>query len=197
VNPENPKGTEPKADPGKAGDAAEPDPHSKEVRGLRINGISVKDLILFIGGLFLMWKSTREIHHKIEGREGEQQVKVVSFSGVIAQIALMDIIFSLDSVITAVGMVDADKLWVMVLSIVLAIAVMLKYAGAVSTFVDRHPTLKMLALSFLILIGVMLVAEGTGMHFNKGYIYFAMAFSLIVEMLNMKIRPKAPVVVDD
>ncbi|OAI55284.1 hypothetical protein AYO47_09620 [Planctomyces sp. SCGC AG-212-M04] len=169
------------------------DPHSSAARGLGINGISWKDLILLTGGLFLIWKSVREVHHKIEGHTETQSVGQVSFSGVVAQIALMDIIFSLDSVITAVGMVDAKKLWVMVTAIILAILVMLKYAGAVSRFVDRHPTIKILALSFLILIGVMLVAEGIGTHFNKGYIYFAMAFSLVVEMLNMRVR-KAPAV---
>jgi predicted tellurium resistance membrane protein TerC len=167
------------------------DPHSSAGRGLGINGISVKDLILLIGGMFLIWKSVREIHHKIEGHHDTKAVVAASFGSVVAQIALMDIIFSLDSVITAVGMVEADKVWVMVVSIVLAILVMLKYAGAVSRFVDRHPTIKILALSFLILIGVLLVAEGIGTHFNKGYIYFAMAFSLIVEMLNMRIRTPA------
>ncbi len=131
----------------------------------------------------------REIHHKIEGHAEAGAKAPASFAGVVAQIALMDIIFSLDSVITAVGMVNADKIWVMVLSIILAILVMLRYAGAVSRFVDRHPTIKILALSFLILIGVMLVAEGIGTHFNKGYIYFAMAFSLVVEMINMRLRP--------
>jgi len=166
-------------------------------RGLGINGISVKDLILLVGGLFLIWKSTVEIHHKIEGHEQQRQVKAVSFMSVVAQIALMDIIFSLDSVITAVGMVSADKVWVMMLSIVLAIGVMLRYAGTVSAFVDRHPTLKMLALSFLILIGVTLVAEGIGTHINKGYIYFAMAFSLGVEMLNLRVRPRHSPAVDD
>ena len=145
------------------------DPHSSVGRGLGINGISVKDLILLIGGLFLIWKSVREIHHKIEGQHDTKPVAASSFASVVAQIALMDIIFSLDSVITAVGMVDADKVWVMVVSIILAILVMLKYAGAVSRFVERHPTIKVLALSFLILIGVMLVAEGIGTHFSKGY----------------------------
>ena len=169
------------------GDPA-PDPHSSVARALAINGISVKDLILLIGGLFLIWKSVREIHHKIEGHADTKPVVAASFANVVFQIALMDIIFSLDSVITAVGMVDADKVWVMVVSIILAILVMLKYAGAVARFVDRHPTIKVLALSFLILIGVMLVAEGIGTHFSKGYIYFAMAFSLVVEMLNMRVR---------
>jgi predicted tellurium resistance membrane protein TerC len=165
--------------------------------GVAINGVSVKDLILLLGGLFLIWKSVREIHHKIEGHHEKKTQVAASFSGVVAQIALMDIIFSLDSVITAVGMVEADKVWVMVVSIVVAILVMLKYAGAVSRFVDRHPTIKILALSFLILIGVMLVAEGIGTHFNKGYIYFAMAFSLVVEMINMKVRPITAIVAGD
>ncbi|QDT55745.1 Integral membrane protein TerC family protein [Caulifigura coniformis] len=180
VDPANPKSLPP--------DVAL-DPHSSAGRALGINGISVKDLILLIGGMFLIWKSVREIHHKIEGQHESAAKVPTSFASVVGQIALMDIIFSLDSVITAVGMVDADKVWVMVVSIILAILVMLKYAGAVSRFVDRHPTIKILALSFLILIGVMLVAEGIGTHFNKGYIYFAMAFSLVVEMLNMKLRP--------
>ncbi|MBX3442587.1 MAG: TerC family protein [Planctomyces sp.] len=189
VDPDNPKGlpietAEPPANP--RSHAA--GPHS---RGLGINGISVKDMILFFGGLFLVWKSVREIHHKIEGPGEERQVQASSFAGVVGQIAFMDIIFSLDSVITAVGMVN--QVWVMVVAIIIAIGVMLRYAGAVSRFVDRHPTLKMLALSFLILIGVMLIAEGIGTHFPKGYIYFAMAFSLLVEMLNMRVRPAAAV----
>jgi predicted tellurium resistance membrane protein TerC len=167
------------------------EPHSSASRALGINGLSVKDLILLVGGMFLIWKSVREIHHKIEGQHDQAPPAPSSFGSVVGQIALMDIIFSLDSVITAVGMVEADKIWVMVVSIILAILVMLKYAGAVSRFVDRHPTIKILALSFLILIGVMLVAEGVGTHFNKGYIYFAMAFSLVVEMINMRIRPTA------
>lgn len=178
-------------------DAAAADPHSSARRALGINGISVKDLILLIGGMFLIWKSVREIHHKIEGHAEKQAAVPASFWNVVSQIALMDIIFSLDSVITAVGMVEADKVWVMVVSIILAILVMLKYAGAVSRFVDRHPTIKILALSFLILIGVMLVAEGIGTHFNKGYIYFAMAFSLVVEMLNMRLRPASHVAAND
>jgi predicted tellurium resistance membrane protein TerC len=174
-----------------------PDLHSSAARALGINGISVKDLILFIGGLFLIWKSVREIHHKVEGQHEAVAAAPASFSGVVTQIALMDIIFSLDSVITAVGMVDADKIWIMVTSIILAIGVMLKYAGAVSRFVDHHPTIKILALSFLILIGVMLVAEGIGTHFNKGYIYFAMAFSLVVEMINIRVRPAPPAPASD
>lgn len=164
-----------------------------------IDGISVKDLILLSGGLFLLWNSVKEIHDKIEGGDehGTTTAGKASFGGVLIQIAVLDIIFSLDSVITAVGMVNtADPetrtagLLVMIAAIVLAVAVMLVFAGKVSDFVDRHPTLKMLALSFLILIGVMLIAEGIGTHFDKKYIYFAMAFSLVVEMLNMRMRTK-------
>jgi predicted tellurium resistance membrane protein TerC len=160
--------------------------------------VSVRDLILLVGGLFLIGKSVHEIHVKLEDH-GEQQKAVVhaSFGSVLIQIALLDIIFSLDSVITAVGMVEKDKLWVMVVAIILAVIVMMIFSGKVSRFVDRHPTIKMLALSFLILIGVMLVAEGVGTSINKGYIYFAMFFSLVVELLNMKIRgrlrPASPV----
>lgn len=165
-----------------------------------VDGISVKDLILLSGGLFLLWNSVKEIHNKLEGEDehGNKTTGEASFGGVLIQIAVLDIIFSLDSVITAVGMVStADPetrtagLAVMIAAIVLAVAVMLIFAGKVSDFVDRHPTLKMLALSFLILIGVMLIAEGIGTHFDKKYIYFAMAFSLIVEMLNMRMRGKA------
>ncbi len=180
------------ANPKQVPASAAQDPHSSAGRALGINGISLKDLILLAGGLFLIWKSVREIHHKIEGPGEEAEVQVAGFWSVVSQIALMDMIFSIDSVITAVGMVEADKIWVMVVAIVLAILVMLKYAGTISAFVDRHPTIKILALSFLILIGVMLVAEGIGTHFNKGYIYFAMAFSLAVEFLNMRVRKSPP-----
>jgi predicted tellurium resistance membrane protein TerC len=155
-----------------------------------VNEVSVRDLILIVGGLFLIGKSVHEIHVKFEGDQHNQQSGQVSFGSVLAQIAVLDVIFSLDSVITAVGMVERDKIWIMVTAIILAVVVMMIFAGKVSRFVDRHPTVKMLALSFLILIGVMLVAEGVGTHINKGYIYFAMAFSLVVEMLNMKIRAK-------
>ncbi|MBC8868464.1 MAG: TerC family protein [Planctomycetes bacterium] len=156
-----------------------------------VNLVSWKDLILFVGGLFLIWKSVFEIHKKLEGGAEEHKGGGrSSYVGVIVQIGLLDIIFSLDSVITAVGMVkgDAKGLAVMVTAIVLAIIVMLIFAGKVSDFVERHPTLKMLALSFLILIGVMLVAEGIGTHMDKKLIYFAMAFSLVLEMLNMRLR---------
>lgn len=152
--------------------------------------LSGKDMILLLGGLFLVFKSTREIHEKIEGGHEEQVVKKVpSFNAAIVQILLLDIVFSLDSVITAVGM--ANQLGVMIAAVVIALGVMLKYAGVVSDFVHQHPTLKMLALSFLLLIGVTLVAEGTHQHVNKGYIYFAMAFSFAVELLNLKLRKKS------
>ena len=154
-------------------------------------GLSGRDLILLGGGLFLIWKSTREIHEKLEGAEEHARAGKVApkFSAIIVQILLLDIVFSLDSVITAVGM--ANQLGVMIAAVVIALVVMLKYAGAVSDFVHKHPTLKMLALSFLLLIGVTLVAEGTHQHVNKGYIYFAMAFSFAVELLNLKLRKKS------
>jgi predicted tellurium resistance membrane protein TerC len=152
--------------------------------------ISGRDLILLIGGLFLIAKSTREIHEKLEGDEGEGSTRVAaSFAGVIVQILLLDIIFSLDSVITAVGM--AEDLAVMVIAVILAVGVMLVSAGAISDFVDRHPTVKMLALSFLLLIGVSLIAEGLDQHIPKGYIYFAMGFSVFVEMINLRIRARS------
>ncbi|MDA1017180.1 MAG: TerC family protein [Planctomycetota bacterium] len=166
-----------------------------EEHGQEINGVSVRDLILIVGGLFLIYKSVHEVHEKIEGHKGGDDVDSVqvSFGSVLAQIAVIDIVFSLDSVITAVGMVDASLLWVMITAVILSICVMLIFAGRVSAFVERHQTVKMLALSFLILIGVMLVAEGIGTHFNKGYVYFAMAFSLMVEMLNLRMKSKAAV----
>ena len=149
--------------------------------------LSGRDLILIIGGLFLIAKSTHEIHEKLEGAEGHGSAKVAaSLASVITQILLLDIVFSLDSVITAVGM--AEDLSVMMLAVIIAVGVMLVSAGAISDFVDRHPTVKMLALSFLILIGVMLVAEAFGQHIDRGYIYFAMGFSVFVEMLNLRLR---------
>ena len=152
--------------------------------------ISGRDLIMLVGGLFLIAKSTHEIHEKLEGDEGERGTRVAaSFAGVIIQILLLDIIFSLDSVITAVGM--ANDLAVMVLAVVLAVGVMLLSAAAISDFVERHPTVKMLALSFLLLIGVSLIAEGFEQHIPKGYIYFAMGFSIFVEMINLRIRSKS------
>ncbi len=157
-----------------------------------VNGVSWRDVILLAGGLFLVGKSVHEIHDKLEGHaEGGKAKKAAGFAAVLIQIAILDIVFSLDSVITAIGM--AEEVWVMITAVVLAVGVMLIFAGAVSAFVDRHPTLKMLALSFLILIGVMLVAEGVGSEINKGYIYFAMAFALGVECLNLRMKSKLAV----
>jgi predicted tellurium resistance membrane protein TerC len=160
-----------------------------------INEVSVKDLILLAGGLFLIRQSVHEMHETMGGDEvAETKAKknrVTTFGGALVQIALMDLIFSLDSVITAIGMVDADKVWVMILAIVIAVGVMMIFANPVSRFVEQTPTVKMLALSFLILIGVMLVAEGIGSHFDKNYVYFAMAFALVVEVLNLRVRSKA------
>ncbi|MBI1919838.1 MAG: TerC family protein [Geobacter sp.] len=155
--------------------------------------ISGRDLILLAGGLFLLGKSTLEIHEKLEGVEGEASARVAaSFAGVLVQIMLLDIVFSLDSIITAIGM--ASRLSVMVMAVVIAVGFMMLFSGAVGDFVERHPTIKMLALSFLILIGVALVGDGLGMHIPKGYIYFAMAFSVCVEMLNLRLkRAGAPV----
>jgi predicted tellurium resistance membrane protein TerC len=152
--------------------------------------ISGRDLILLLGGLFLIGKSTLEIHEKLEGAEGHASAGVVkSFASVIIQILLLDIVFSLDSVITAVGM--ADDVAVMILAVIIAVGVMLVSAGTISDFVDRHPTVKILALSFLLLIGVSLIGEGLEQHIPKGYIYFAMAFSVFVEMINLRIRAKS------
>lgn len=152
--------------------------------------ISGRDLILIIGGLFLIYKSTHEIHLKLEGEEeGETNVKVYTFSGVLTQILLLDVVFSLDSVITAVGM--ADHVTIMIAAVVIAVLIMMASSGAVSNFVNNHPTVKMLALSFLLLIGVSLLAEGFEQHIPKGYIYFAMAFSILVEMLNLKMKGKS------
>ncbi|UCF92275.1 MAG: TerC family protein [Desulfobacterales bacterium] len=153
------------------------------------NEISGRDIILIAGGLFLMAKSTHEIHHSLEGHERSQDPKVsASLTGILIQIALIDIIFSLDSVITAVGL--AKHVPVMVFAIVISVGVMMLAAGAIGEFVDRHPTIKMLALSFLILVGVALLGEGLALHIPRGYIYFAMAFSVAVEMLNLKVRAK-------
>jgi predicted tellurium resistance membrane protein TerC len=152
-------------------------------------GISGRDLILIAGGLFLLAKSTLEIHDSLEAPEAEShEVKASGFLSVIVQIGLIDIVFSLDSVITAVGM--ADHVQVMVIAIVIAVGVMMFAAGAIGRFVDTHPTVKMLALSFLVLIGFALIAEGIDLHIPKGYIYFAMAFSVVVEMLNLRMRKK-------
>jgi len=152
--------------------------------------ISGRDLILILGGMFLLWKSTQEIWESLEGQEeGEHQVKVSSkYWMVLGQIAIIDIVFSLDSVITAVGM--AKHVPVMVIAIMIAVGVMMFAARTIGEFVDAHPSIKMLALSFLILVGVALIGEGLEMHIPKGYIYFAMAFSLLVEMLNIRMRKK-------
>ena len=157
------------------------------------NDFSGRDLILIIGGLFLLAKATWEIHDKLEGSEGEASGKVAaSFASVITQVMLLDIVFSLDSVITAIGM--AENLTVMVTAVVLAVLVMLLAAESISDFVESHPTVKILALSFLLLIGMSLVADGFGQHISKGYIYFAMGFSVFVEMINIRVRRKgAPV----
>ncbi len=156
-------------------------------------GISGRDLILLGGGLFLLAKATIEIHEKLEGVEGERSAKVApSFGAVIFQIMLLDIVFSLDSVITAVGM--AESITVMVVAVMLAVGIMMLSAGSVSEFVQQHPTVKVLALSFLMLIGMSLVGEGLGQHIPKGYIYFAMGFSVFVEMINLRLRkPGVPV----
>lgn len=155
---------------------------------------SWRDLILVAGGLFLLYKGTVEIHERLEGEEGEASAKVpATFAAVVTQIAILDIVFSLDSVITAVGM--ADHLWIMVTAVIVAVIIMLVASGPVSGFVSRHPTVKMLALSFLLLIGMTLVADGFGVHIPKGYIYAAMGFSVLVESLNLlaRRRRRAPV----
>jgi predicted tellurium resistance membrane protein TerC len=152
--------------------------------------ISGRDLILILGGLFLIGKSTYEIHDKLEGEEGHASKKVAaSFASVIIQIMLLDLVFSLDSVITAVGMVD--ELWVMVAAVIIAVAIMMMSAEPISAFVHKHPTVKMLALSFLLLIGLSLMLEGFDHHIPKGYIYFAMGFSVFVEMINLRLRKVA------
>ena len=152
--------------------------------------ISGRDMILLIGGLFLIAKSTHEIHGSLEGEEGHELKKVyASFASVIVQIMLLDIVFSLDSVITAVGMVS--NLWIMIAAVTISIIAMMLFAGSIGAFVQRHPTIKMLALAFLLLIGVTLIAEGLHQHISKGYIYFAMAFSVFVEFLNMRLRRRA------
>src|SRR5580765_2199188 len=152
--------------------------------------VSGRDLILIGGGLFLLGKATLEIHDKLEGEEGHSSARVApSFSAVIAQIMVLDVVFSLDSVITAVGM--AEDISIMVTAVVLAVGVMMFAAEPISTFVNRHPTVKVLALSFLLLIGISLVGDGLGMHIPKGYIYFAMGFSVFVEMVNLRVRGPA------
>jgi predicted tellurium resistance membrane protein TerC len=154
--------------------------------------ISGRDLILIGGGLFLIGKSTYEIHDKLEGEEGHaSRQAAASFASVIIQIMLLDIVFSLDSVITAVGMVD--ELWVMIAAVMIAVGIMMASAETISAFVHRHPTVKMLALSFLLLIGMSLILEGFDQHIPKGYIYFAMGFSVFVEMINLRLRKSKPV----
>jgi len=151
------------------------------------NEISGRDLVLIAGGLFLLAKSTHEIHQKLEGDEGGASARVAaSFASVIIQILLLDIVFSLDSVITAVGMVE--EIGIMIAAVIVAVVFMMAFAGPISNFVERRPTVKMLALSFLLLIGMTLVADGLDQHIPKGYVYFAMAFSVFVEMLNLKLR---------
>ena len=153
-------------------------------------GVSGRDLILLLGGLFLIGKSTHEIHGSLEGEEGHVSKRVFpSFASVIIQIMLLDIVFSLDSVITAVGMVS--NIWIMIAAVVVSIIAMMAFAGPIGGFVQRHPTVKMLALAFLLLIGVTLIAEGFHQHISKGYIYAAMAFSVFVEFLNLRLRKKA------
>ncbi len=152
------------------------------------HAVSGRDLILIVGGLFLLTKATREIHHKMEGDDDEARRagKAATFRGILIQIAILDMVFSLDSVITAVGM--ADDLAVMVTAVILAVGVMMISAGPVGNFVSAHPTVKMLALSFLLLIGTSLIADGLGFHIPKGYIYFAMGFSVLVEFFNLRAR---------
>lgn len=153
--------------------------------------ISVKDLILIAGGVFLIGKSTTEIHHKLEGAREQSEgkgPKRAALAGILVQIILVDMVFSFDSILTAIGLVK--DVAIMIIAVVISMIVMMIYAGPVSRFINKHPTLQMLALSFLILIGVMLVVEGFHQHVNKGYIYFAIAFSLVVEILNMRLRGK-------
>jgi predicted tellurium resistance membrane protein TerC len=155
------------------------------------NEISGRDLILILGGLFLLGKATHEIHHKLEGIEGSTSSKVKpAFGAILVQVTLLDIVFSLDSVITAVGMVR--QIPIMVIAIVIAVGFMMFFARPLGDFVERHPTVKMLALSFLLLIGMALVADGLDHHIPKGYIYFAMGFSVFVEMLNLRLRQLSP-----
>jgi predicted tellurium resistance membrane protein TerC len=152
--------------------------------------ISGRDLILIAGGLFLLWKSTKEIHQLLEGEEGAASSAVrATFSAVIIQIIIVDLVFSLDSIITAVGMVD--EIAVMIAAVIASVGMMMLFASAIGRFVSAHPTLKMLALSFLVVIGVVLIADGFGHHVPKGYVYFAMAFAVAVEMLNLRLRRRA------
>ena len=164
-----------------------------EILRIADRGLSGRDIILIVGGLFLLFKSTREIHDKLEGEDGQVAARVApSLAAVITQIMLLDIVFSLDSVITAVGM--AEDISIMIAAVVIAVGIMLFSSGAVSAFVDAHPTVKVLALSFLLLIGLSLVADGLGTHIPKGYIYFAMGFSVFVEMVNLRVKNKGKAV---
>jgi predicted tellurium resistance membrane protein TerC len=159
------------------------------------HGFSGRDLILLLGGAFLLWKGVHEIHQRMEGDSHAEPKDrgAKSMAGVLVQIALIDIVFSIDSVITAVGM--ANQVIIMILAIMISVAIMMFAAGHISAFIDRHPTMKMLALSFLLLIGVTLIADGLGQHFSKGYVYFAMAFSVLVEVLNLRHRRRLQQVV--
>jgi predicted tellurium resistance membrane protein TerC len=152
--------------------------------------VSGRDLILIVGGLFLLWKSVHEIHNSLEGEGEEARASggTATFGAILVQIALIDLVFSLDSVITAVGLVD--EVSIMVIAVLFSVVVMMLFAGPIGAFVDRHPTVKMLALAFLVLVGVVLVAEGFGTHIPKGYVYFAMAFSVAVEVLNLRARSR-------
>jgi predicted tellurium resistance membrane protein TerC len=155
-----------------------------------LNQVSARDLILLLGGLYLLWSSVWEIHHKVTGlHEGTPEAGGANFRATVAQIVVLDVVFSLDSVLTAIGM--AKDIWVMVTAVVLAVGVMLAFSGAVSSFVEKHPTVKILALSFLLLIGVMLVSEGLGTHIEKGYVYFSMFFALAVEGLILRMQYNA------
>lgn len=153
--------------------------------------ISGKDLILILGGLFLIWKSTKEIWHKMEGEEadGERKIRKVSMRNILGQILLLDLVFSVDSIITAVGLVD--QIWVMYTAVIVTVLIMLVAAGPISRFVNKHPAFKVLALSFLMLIGFTLLVEGFDVHIPKGYVYFAMAFALLVDVIQMKVGAKA------
>ena len=157
--------------------------------------ISGRDLILIVGGMFLIWKSTKEVHQLLEGEEGEASSRVgATFNAVIFQIILIDIVFSLDSIITAVGMVDEVE--IMIAAVVVSVGLMMLFASSIGRFVSAHPTIKMLALSFLFMIGTLLIADGFGRHVPKGYVYFAMAFSVAVEMLNIRMRKRRSAPVD-
>ena len=160
-----------------------------------INAVSVKDLILIGGGLFLLWKSVKEIHHLVDNQHAENSVVAPpSYASVLIQVMVLDIVFSLDSVITAVGM--ADQLWVMITAVIVSVIIMMLFSTKVAVFVEQNPTVKMLAVSFLVMIGAMLVADGCGTHVSKGYVYFAMLFALLVETLNLRARGKTEEVTD-